>query len=94
MKLNFESLLSLDDLKGAWIADENGKNFRIDDFFVDMSDGLGTDDFARFDDVWVTLVPIDLQTGEFSKTENKSLVNCVEPKPTAICFSLIFILYR
>tara|TARA_R100000353_G_C6467380_1_gene185574 strand:+ start:35 stop:313 length:279 start_codon:yes stop_codon:yes gene_type:complete len=69
MKLNFESLLSLDDLKGAWISDENGKNFRIYDFFVDMSDGLGTDDFARFDDVWVTLVPIDLQTGEFSKTE-------------------------
>ena len=71
MKLNFESLLSLDDLKGAWIADENGKNFRIDDFFVDMSDGLGTDDFARFDDVWVTLVPIDLQTGEFSKIEKQ-----------------------
>ena len=36
-----------------------------------MSDGLGTDDFARFDDVWVTLVPIDLQTGEFSKTEKQ-----------------------
>ena len=71
MKLDFESLLSLDDLKGAWIADENGKNFRIDDFFVDMSDGLGTDDFARFDDVWLTLVPIDLQTGEFSKTEKQ-----------------------
>jgi len=69
MKLNFESLLSLDDLKGAWISDESGKNFRIDDFFVDMSDGLGTDNFARFDDVWVTLVPIDIQTGEFSKTE-------------------------
>ena len=67
MKLDIESLLSLNDLKGAWISDENGKNFRIDDFFVDMSDGLGTDDILRFDDVWVTLVPVDIETGEFSK---------------------------
>lgn len=71
MKLNIESSLSLDDLKGALLTDENGRNFRLHDFYVDLSDGLGTDDMLAFGDVWVTLIPIDLRNGEFSKTEKQ-----------------------
>ncbi len=68
MKLNIESSLSLDDLKGALLTDENGKNFRIHDFYVDLCDGLGTDDMLIFDDVWVTIIPVD-KKGQLSKTE-------------------------
>ena len=71
MKLDIESSLSLDDLKGSWITNENGMTFRVHDFYVNTDDGLGTDDMFAFHDVWVTLVPIDLRNGELSKTEKQ-----------------------
>tara|TARA_A100000172_G_C2969157_1_gene85282 strand:+ start:68 stop:340 length:273 start_codon:yes stop_codon:yes gene_type:complete len=73
MKLDIESSLSLDDLKGAWLTNENDMTFRVDDFYVNLDDGLGTDDMFAFHDVWVTLIPIDLKNGEFSKTEKQGL---------------------
>tara|TARA_E500000305_G_C3890730_1_gene174086 strand:+ start:34 stop:306 length:273 start_codon:yes stop_codon:yes gene_type:complete len=73
MKLDIESSLSLDDLKGAWLTNENDMTFRVDDFYVNLDDGLGTDDMFAFHDVWVTLIPIDLKNGEFSKTEKQGV---------------------
>tara|TARA_R100000231_G_scaffold15828_5_gene16833 strand:- start:1653 stop:1928 length:276 start_codon:yes stop_codon:yes gene_type:complete len=68
MKLNIESSLALDDLKGAELTDEKGKRFKLFDFYVDLCDGLGTDDMLFFEDVWVTMIPLN-QKGALSKTE-------------------------
>ena len=68
MKLNIESSLALNDLRGAELTDEKGKRFKLHDFYVDLCDGLGTDDLLRFDDIWVTIIPLD-EKGQLSKTE-------------------------
>ena len=68
MKVNIESSLSLDDLKGAELTDEKGKRFKLFDFYVDLCDGLGTNNMLSFDYVWVTIIPLN-EKGESSKTE-------------------------